>query len=180
MSTLITNKNRSENRSENKGGNRERSRSRSRSKSKNRNGGRIGGEEEDEKEVQQVLHSLKKRIQQKQTLRKNLVEFHDIIHQNQTEGLFDREDIEWIQQEIHRVEKEVQELECVYQKKKHLYTNSIAHLEHILQRRKRVLDQADQKLNIFAQCPYMLKKFSQKHVILMKTVNQMKHTFAHE
>ena len=131
------------------------------------------------KEIKKVLLSLKKRIEQKQTLLHNLVEFRSIVQKSQDEGLFDRQDIEWVE-EIQRLENEIQDLDRLYKKKKHLYHHSIVHLEDILQRRKQILDEADQRLHVFSQCPRLLKQFSQKHVTLMKTVDQMKYTFAHE
>jgi len=129
-----------------------------------------------DKKYSKVLSKLKHEISRKKSMLDSLKQFRTIIKTHQSEGLFDDEDLKWVDDDINSLSEEIANLQIDYQNRKEIYDNSIVRLEHILNHRKKVIEEAEESLNIFHHRPHLLKKFSQKHVVLIKTIEQAKDT----
>lgn len=129
-----------------------------------------------DKKYSKVLSKLKHEISRKKSMLDSLKQFRTIIKTHQTEGLFDDEDLKWVEDDIEVLSAEISDLQADYQSRKEIYDNSIVRLERILNHRKKIIEDAEESLNIFNHRPHLLKKFSQKHVTLIKTIEQAKNT----
>jgi hypothetical protein len=127
-----------------------------------------------EQKYQDLFTQLKREIKMYDDKLQALSRFRDMVVNSEREGLFDKEDMSWIEDDIENVRTERDKRQAEYERRKELYENSIVKMENILQKRKLVFDQADSKFGVLQQRPDLLKKFAEKQATLMTTVKQAK------
>jgi conjugal transfer/entry exclusion protein len=122
-----------------------------------------------------IFGQLQKEIDYYHNMLQNVTKFRNMIQQKSSDGLFDEQDISWVDADIKELEKELQQRTAQFDKRKHLYENSILRLENILQQRKGVIETADNECQVLSDRSGLLEKFAQKRATLIKTVEQAKH-----
>lgn len=117
---------------------------------------------------------LHKEIQNYNNVIQTIQQFKSYIEQNLNDGIFDEEELKWINEDLENMTEIRDKKESEYLKKKEIYETNVLRLENILNKRKQIIDEADSKTGVFNIRPELLKKFAQKRALLMKMVDQGK------
>ena len=117
---------------------------------------------------------LHKEIQNYNSVIQTIQQFKSYIEKNLNDGIFDEEELKWINEDLENVTEIRDKKESEYFKKKEIYETNVLRLENILNKRKQIIDEADSKTGVFNIRPELLKKFAQKRALLMKMVDQGK------
>jgi chromosome segregation ATPase len=125
-------------------------------------------------ELDQLFKHLQDEIQNYDVLCHSVQTFKQYIEQGVEEGIFDQQDIQWLDEDLLNLKREKEEKEHNLKLKKETYNGSVTKLEHILKRRTQLIEEADKVSQMFRFRPNLLKKFAQKRVTLMKIVEQGK------
>ena len=128
----------------------------------------------DEKSYQELFAKLQAEIDEYDRELKAVKKFHATVKKNQESGLFDDQDIKWIDADIEDMEEKRRVRVEEYNRRKDLYENSIVKMEKILEQRKNIIEEVDSESNVFQNRPELLKKFAEKRATLIKTVKQAK------
>ena len=124
--------------------------------------------------VENLFIDLQKKIQEYNDTIEAVEKFFLCIEEGKKEGIFDDQDIGWIEDDLKCLRDQRLQKETEYKKRKELYDNSVVKLEDVLERRKILIEEADQQTGVFNMRPELLKKFAQKRATLMKIVDQGK------
>jgi chromosome segregation ATPase len=92
------------------------------------------------------------------------------LEQATSEGCFDAQDLEWVDDQIAVYE---QQKKAIHDKIE-TYERSVVKMEEILTKRRDILEQVDRETNLFTDCPELLKKFAQKSANLINMINKAK------
>lgn len=117
---------------------------------------------------------LKEHINKLNTKIKSLAHFKELLLNSKNQGVFDSEDIGWVDKDISHLIKERDQFQDEYNRREDLYENNIIKLESILTKRKKIIETAQNKYNIFKECPELLQLFAKKRAQLIKTIDQTK------
>jgi len=90
------------------------------------------------------------------------------------EGIFDKEENEWVDAELKRITDIKNSCQEELSKKEDLYLNSILKLENLLEQRRIAIENAEKESCVFEQCPRLLQQFAEKRANLMKLVEKGK------
>lgn len=122
-------------------------------------------------EFEQLFSNLKQEIQEYNALAQSVQSFKQYIEHGMKEGIFDKEDAEWIDTDLKGLleSKKSKEQELVV--KETLYRNSVLKLEDILARRDNVIEEAEQNTRALSLRPELLKHFAKKRARLMTMVD---------
>lgn len=101
----------------------------------------------------------------------------DLGHQ---QGIFDEEEINWIDAENKRICELKIICETDLLQKEDLYTNSILKLEQLLEKRRIAIEEAEKEASVFTKCPHLLQQFAEKRAKLMKLVEKGKAELVNE
>lgn len=122
-------------------------------------------------EFELLFAHLKQEIQEYHALVQSVHVLKQYVETGMQEGIFDREDMEWIDADIKGLlelkEKKTQELVA----KETLYRNSIVKLENMLTQRDQIIKKADQDTNVLSLRPDLLRRFAKKRAHLMTIVD---------
>ena len=125
-------------------------------------------------DYQDLFAVLQQEITTYSEMLKSVLHFKEVIVNGQRDGLFDDQDLAWLEKDIEDLSRKREERLREFEKRKDLYENSIVRLEDILDKRKAIIEEADQSLHVFQNRPDLLQKFAQKRAVLIKTVEQAK------
>lgn len=121
-----------------------------------------------------IFSRLESEINHYNSLLESVAHFKEQVESGLRQGIFDNQDLEWIETDVQRLIKERDERVKEYERRKNLYDNSIVKMEDILNRRKEIIEETDKKYGVFKQRPELLKLFAQKRASLIRTVEQAK------
>ena len=105
---------------------------------------------------------------------KSLQTFKQHIEKGLKEGIFDKEENEWVDAELKRITDIKNSCQEELSKKEDLYLNSILKLENLLEQRRIAIENAEKESCVFEQCPRLLQQFAEKRANLMKLVEKGK------
>lgn len=125
-------------------------------------------------DYEHIFRALQDEIKEHQKIIKALELFRQKVTQGLKDGIFDDQDMQWIDDDLQHLLQEKEHKEKVFQQKREIYENSVLKLESILEKRRNVIEEVDSHTNIFSARPELLKKFAQKRATLMKIVDQGK------
>jgi DNA repair exonuclease SbcCD ATPase subunit len=125
-------------------------------------------------EIEQLFKSLRQEIGEYQTLAQSINSFKQYIEHGLNDGIFDQEDLEWINSDLSDIiqRKEQKEQELI--QKEDLYRNSVLKLEEILDKRTEAIEQAEQTTHALSLRPNLLQNFAKKRAHLMMLVDKGK------
>ena len=89
-------------------------------------------------------------------------------------GIFDKEENEWVEDELKRITDLKTNCQNDLSKKENLYLNSILKLENLLEERRIAIENAENESCVFEQCPRLLQRFAEKRANLIKLVDKGK------
>jgi hypothetical protein len=127
-----------------------------------------------ENEFDQLFANLKKEIVEYNTLVQSVQSFKEHIEHGMKEGIFDKEDMEWIDSDLKQLQLNKQQKEQELLAKENIYKNSVLKLEEILDRRKTAIEVAEQSTRALSLRPELLKNFAKKRAHLMMMVDKGK------
>ena len=127
-----------------------------------------------ENEFDQLFANLKKEIIEYNTLVQSVQSFKEHIEHGMKEGIFDKEDMEWIESDLKQLQLNKQQKEQELLAKENIYKNSVLKLEEILDRRKNAIEAAEQSTHALSLRPELLKNFAKKRAHLMMMVDKGK------
>jgi hypothetical protein len=127
-----------------------------------------------ENEFDQLFANLKKEIQEYNTLVQSVQSFREHIEHGMKEGIFDKEDMDWIESDLKQLQLNKQQKEQELLAKEDIYKNSVLKLEEILDRRKNAIEVAEQSTHALSLRPDLLKNFAKKRAHLMMMVDKGK------
>jgi len=96
------------------------------------------------------------------------------IEDGMSEGVFDAEDLNWVDHDVQLLCNQKTQKEHEYQQKMQIYQTSVLKLEQIIDKRKQILESADQQWKVFDNRPNLLQNFAQKNASLVKLIEQGK------
>jgi len=105
-----------------------------------------------------------------------LLKFRETILNEESKTYFDREDLQWIEEELERYQQELNVLEKEYEQKDYIYQNGLLNFENMLSNRERILNELNEETNLFEEVPILRDRFVKKHVDLVRSVDQLKET----
>lgn len=125
-------------------------------------------------EFDRLFANLKREIDEYNTLVQSVQAFRQYVDHGLKDGIFDQEDMEWIDTDLKNLllNKEKKEQELL--SKENLYKNSVLKLEDILARRKDAIEVAEQNTHALSLRPELLKHFAKKRAQLMMMVDKGK------
>ena len=119
-----------------------------------------------------------------QALRQEIAQCHERVHAVQAfrqhieagvrDGIFDQEDLEWLNRDLTQLLEEKEQRERELAHKEHMYKNSVQKLEVILEKRRDVIEQAERDTQALTLRPHLLQQFAKKRAHLMMLVDQGK------
>ena len=127
-----------------------------------------------ENEFDQMFTDLKKEIDEYKTLVQSVQSFKEHIEHGMKEGIFDKEDMEWIESDLKQLQLTKQQKEQELMAKEDIYKNSVLKLEEILDRRTNAIEAAEQTTHALSLRPELLKNFAKKRAQLMMMVDKGK------
>lgn len=122
----------------------------------------------------EMFATLQSEIDNYTTMLNSVLEFKKTVENGKRSGLFDDEDEAWLDDDIRVLTLKRNERVAELQKRKELYDKSIIKLEEILNKRKSIIENADQQLRVFQNRPELLQKFAKKNATLIRTMEQAK------
>ena len=108
-----------------------------------------------------IFVELKKEITYYETLLEKVTKFKVMIQNNASNGLFDDQDIGWIDDDIKTLTAELNKRVEEFESRKNFYENSIVRFEDILDQRKNIIESADAECQVLSNRPELLEKFAQ-------------------
>lgn len=127
-----------------------------------------------ENEFDQLFSNLKKEIHEYNTLVQSVQAFREHVEHGMRDGIFDKEDMEWIESDLKQLQFNKQQKEQELLAKEDIYKNSVLKLEEILDRRKNAIEVAEQSTHALSLRPDLLKNFAKKRAQLMMMVDKGK------
>jgi hypothetical protein len=121
-------------------------------------------------DFERLFNNLHLEIQEYNNIIDSVQKFSTYIEHGRKEGIFDDQDMEWIEEDLKKLKTEKDKKEQEYKKRKEIYENSVVKLEAVLEKRKKTIEDADRNTGVFNARPDLLKKFAQKRAILMKII----------
>jgi flavin-dependent dehydrogenase len=125
-------------------------------------------------EFEQLFVNLKQEIIEYHTLVQSVQAFKQYIENGVKEGIFDREDMDWIESDLKELLIAKEKKEHELRQKEDLYKNSVLKLEDILARRKDAIEDAEKNTHALSLRPELLKHFAKKRAQLMLMVDKGK------
>ena len=105
---------------------------------------------------------------------KSLRVFKEHILKGLEQGIFDKEENDWVDIEMERIHGLKKTCEEDLTRKEDIYINSILKLENLLEQRRLAIEKAEKESCVFEQCPRLLQRFAEKRANLMKLVDKGK------
>ena len=105
---------------------------------------------------------------------KSLRVFKEHIQKGLEQGIFDKEENDWVDIELERIHDLKKTCETDLMRKEDIYMNSILKLENLLEQRRLAIEKAEKESCVFEQCPLLLQRFAAKRANLMKIVDKGK------
>jgi hypothetical protein len=100
--------------------------------------------------------------------------FKEHIQRGLEQGIFDKEENDWVDAELERINDLKKTCEDDLTRKEDIYMNSILKLENLLEQRRLAIEKAENDSCVFEQCPRLLQRFAEKRANLMKIVDKGK------
>jgi len=125
-------------------------------------------------EIEQLFTSLRQEIVEYQTLVQSVNSFKQYIEHGLNDGIFDQEDLEWINSDLSDIIQRKEQKEQELSQKEDLYKNSVLKLEAILDKRKEAIEQAEHNTHALSLRPRLLQNFAKKRAHLMMLVDKGK------
>ena len=125
-------------------------------------------------DFEKLFDTLKLEITEYIHLIEAVQKFSAYIARGHQEGIFDDQDLSWVEDDLKKLMTEKNKKEIEYQKRKEIYENSVVKLEKVLEKRKKIIEEANQQTHVFDFRPDLLKNFAQKRAALTKIIEQGK------
>ena len=122
-------------------------------------------------EFERLFAHLKQEIQEYHALAQSVQSFKHYIENGMKEGIFDQEDMEWIDNDLKELLESKEKKEQELMSKETLYRNSVLKLEDILARRKNAIEEAESNTGALSLRPELLKHFAKKRAHLMTMID---------
>ena len=125
-------------------------------------------------EIKEMFQSQHQILQGYDQTIKSLRVFKEHIQRGLEEGIFDKEENDWVDVELERISdlKKICADDLI--RKEDIYMNSILKLENLLEQRRLAIERAEKESCVFEQCPRLLQRFAEKRANLMKLVDKGK------
>jgi hypothetical protein len=121
-----------------------------------------------------LFRNLQHEIYEYNKVIESVQSFKAHIEQGLRDGVFDNQDIQWVEEDLKTLMEDKEKKEVEYNKRKEIYENSVLKLENILEKRKQIIEDADKNTHIFSNRKDLLKKFAHKSATLLKLIEQGK------
>lgn len=144
------------------------------SSSSQRGGRRDPSRRAHDAEVESLFQSLRQEIAECTERVQAVQAFRQYIEAGVRDGVFDQEDLAWINQDLAQLTAEKEQREQELQRKETLYRNSVQKLEVILEQRRGVIEEAERHTQALRLRPHLLQQFAKKRAHLMLMVDQGK------
>lgn len=125
-------------------------------------------------EFEELFKTLKTDIEECTKVIHAVEEFKKYVETGLKDGIFDQQDMQWIEEDLKALVADKTHKETEYLKRKEIYEKSVLSLQNILDQRRKIIETADEQTEVFRSRPHLLKKFAQKSATLMKMVEQGK------
>lgn len=106
-----------------------------------------------------------------------LEKFRSHIHEGKECGIFDAEDLKWVDDELTEKRAHYQDMNNELRNKRYLYDNSITKLEQVLNDRKIIIEAAENETNVLQNNPTLLQLFARKNAQLIQMLEHAKDDF---
>lgn len=123
-------------------------------------------------QFEQLFVTLKREIHEITQLLQSVQSFRSYIERGIKDGTFDAEDLTWVEEDIRQLETSKKQKEQELIEKEQIYTNSVLKLEEILDRRKNIIESAEEQTHALSLRPNLLQNFAKKRAQLMKLIDQ--------
>lgn len=123
------------------------------------------------------FHELESQIEEFQIGIAALEKFRAHIQEGKEGGIFDAEDLKWVDDELSSKRAQYQEMAEELRNKRYLYDNSITKLEQVLESRKQIIETADNETDALKNNPTLLSLFARKNAQLIQMLENAKEDF---
>lgn len=114
-----------------------------------------------------VTYILPKRIDSLKILRDSMIS-------QEGQKCFDKEDLEAVNNELTKLSKELESQMGEWKHKSHLYNNTLAEMEHMLNCREQILNDVDTQTELFTLHPNITHLFAAKQAELLMAVGVLR------
>ena len=125
-------------------------------------------------EIKEMFQSQHQMLQGYEQTIQSLRVFKEHIQKGLEQGIFDKEENDWVDVELERINNLKKTCQDDLTRKEDIYMNSILKLENLLEQRRIAIEKAEKESCVFEQCPRLLQRFAEKRANLMKLVDKGK------